>query len=450
MVLHPIVFKAYDVRGKVPDELDAQGAGRVAEAFTALLQSEGVEAPRVVVGQDARSSSADLEQQVAERLAIFGARVLRIGKVTTPLFYFAINHLQADGGIMITASHNPLPFNGLKMCRSEARAIGAGQGMEEVREFALGTSSLPEGKGSVVQADVWEAYLSFLVEQADMQQPLTVAFDAGNGMAGLVLEKLLPRLQKLAAAKLYFDIDFTFPNHEANPIKEETLTDLKKAVAEHGADAGVAFDGDVDRVGFVTGSGEYVRGDFITALLAKEMLRDATATEAVLYEVRSSKVVPEAIKEVGGEPVLVKPGHAAINAVMRERNAVLAGELSGHYYFRDFFFRDDGIFAMLRILNLIARGKTLDEYIAPLRRYVQSGEINFEVSDKQGMLTRVADAFADGELTRVDGITVTYEDWWFNLRPSNTEDVLRLNVEADTEAILEEKLEQLKRIVEEK
>lgn len=443
MKLAPEIFKAYDIRGIYGEEFDAEGAGRIAEAFVAFLSPK-----TIVLGRDARPSSAAITNTVRQALIQSGIEVLDIGLATTPLYYFAINHLNADGGIMVTASHNPSWFNGLKLCREKALAIGAGSGMEEIRHFAqkekFPTNRQP--RGAMKKVNVLESYLTLLEEEIRFAQPLVVTIDAGNGMASLVLESLLPRIPKLTVRKLYFEIDETFPNHLANPALQETLEDLRQTLRETPAHLGIAFDADVDRVGFLTRNGAPVRGDFITALLAQQSLvRDPGSK--ILYEVRSSRIVPEKIREAGGEPILVKPGHANINRAMRERDAVFGGELSGHYFFRDFFYRDDAIFAMLRVLQIVSEEASLEELLTPFQKYTQSGEINFRVAEKGAAMQRVEENFSTGRVTKLDGLTVEYDDWWFNLRPSNTEDLLRLNIEANDRETLKEKQRMLEKLI---
>ena len=450
MKLDPKVFKAYDVRGPVPDAFDAEGAGRIALALVALLRREGApKRPIIVVARDARPSSDELVEAVRTNLVRAGAEVIDLGLSTSPMFYFGVNHLNADGGIMITASHNPPPDNGMKMVRRGALAIGGGVGMEEVRDLAFSDAALTATEeGTVREASVLDVYVTFLLGLANVDKPLSVVIDTGNGMSAIVLEALLPKLAAVRVEKLYFDIDLTFPNHEANPLKEETLKDLKAKVVETGADLGVAFDGDGDRIGFVTEKGEVVRGDFITALLVKGAVERFGKNQQILFEVKSSRVVPETIEAAGGIPVRIATGHATFSHKLREGGGLLGGELSGHYYFRETFNRDGTMLVMIRIFSMIAGGTPLSELVAPLKkRYVQSGEVNFEVTDKEAALKRIAAAFPDGKHSTIDGLTVEYPDWWFNVRTSNTEDLLRLNVEAKSEALRDEMFMKLEKLI---
>ena len=349
---------------------------------------------------------------------------------------------------MITASHIPPPYNGFKLCRKEAMAIAEGSGMEEIRDMVLaGGQAIARDSGSITETDALEPYLVFLEAQAQLSRPLTAVIDPGNGMAGLVLEKFLPRLPNLTVRRMHFEVDGSFPNHEANPLKEETLEDLRAELKRAPADIGIAFDGDADRAGFLTSAGEFVSGHYILALLARQALKTAEPHAKVLYAANVSRIVPETIREEGGTPIVTKIGHSHISRGMKETRAVLGGELSGHFFFREFFGRDDAMIAMLRILSLLSQAGSLDALLGPLRRYVQSGELNFTVRDKQGALRRAEEAFKDGKISKLDGLTVEYDDWWFNLRSSNTEDLIRLNVEAKTQTLLEENLSALRELI---
>lgn len=449
MILRPEIFKAYDVRGRYPDDIDAEGAGRIAAAFVAFLRGAGTEHPSVVLGRDARPSSEPIASSVRDALVSAGARVFDVGLATTPLFYFAVNHLCSDGGVMVTASHNPPEFNGLKICRAEAVAVGLHSGLAEIRDLALhGEPMQRRSGGSIELVDALDSYVSFLRTRASLTRPLTVAIDAGNGMAGFVLEKLLPQLPELRTRKLYFTIDGTFPNHLANPLIEETLDALKRDLSAHSADLGIAFDADADRIGILAPDGSFVSANVVFSVLVKDAFKGAERGAKALYAANMSRLVPETIREYGGTPLRVKIGHANINAAMRSEGALLGGELSGHYFFREFFCRDDGILAMLRVLRMLSESASFDDLAALFSgRYVQSGEINFDIADKEGTLQRIEKAFPDARTDKLDGLTVEYDDWWFNLRPSNTEDLLRLNVEAATPERLEASVAHLRSLI---
>lgn len=459
-MLSPSIFKAYDIRGLYPQEFDEKGARAIASAFIQWLRDKNLPRAKLVVARDARPFSRSLAEAIEEVFAGEGVSVVDIGRATTPMYYFAIRNLDADGGAMVTASHNPAQFNGFKLNIRETLSVAEGTGLEEVRDRALAVhqqlsaESPPSLKAGVTRTaiadqDVADAYLDFLfslVPESSIR-PMRVAIDAGNGMCGMLLPKLLRRLPQLEVHELYFEPDGTFPNHEANPAKEETLSKLKETIRTVRADLGAAFDGDGDRVGFVTHEGEYVRGDLITAILGRYLL-GKNPGQKVLYEVGSSRIVPEVIAASGGLAILVPRGHARINKRMIEEKALLGGEPSGHYFFRDFYSRESALLAFLRILEHLSReGKYLGEVVRPLKKYSHSGEMNFTASNKEAIMTKAEAMFPDARIKKIDGLTVEYDDWWFNLRPSNTEDLLRLNLEANTEPLMKEKLALIEQLI---
>ncbi len=436
------IFKAYDVRGLYPEELDEDIARRIGVAFAAFSG-----APRVVVGRDCRTSSPPLVGAFIEGVTSRGTDVLDIGLATTDMLYFASGRLDLAGA-MFTASHNPAGYNGLKLCGPGAAPIGEDSGLPEIRALAERDGGPAASRGTVearnLVAEYVEHVLSFIDPAA--MEPLTVVADAANGMAGLVLEPIFDRLPgKLIG--LYLDLDGTFPNHPADPIQPENQEDLKRAVQEHGADVGLAFDGDADRVFLVDERATGVSGSLLVALVAEGMLkREPGAT--VLHNVICSWVVPEVIRENGGAPVRTRVGHSFIKKVMAETGAIFGGEHSGHYYFRDHYRADSGLIAALLVLERLSRARVpLSRLLAPYRRYQASGEINSEVDDQAGTIERVAARFADGRQDRLDGLTVEYEEWWFNVRPSNTEPLLRLNVEATTEDLLRRKTDEVLAVI---
>jgi phosphomannomutase len=429
------VFKAYDIRGLYPDQLDESAARRIGVAFT-----EFTGASRVVIGRDCRPSSPSLVEAFTEGVTAGGADVVDIGLATTDMLYFASGRLHLPGA-MFTASHNPPAYNGLKLCREGAAPVGEDSGLLDVRDLAERAAVAPgPARGSVERRDLLEEYVDHVVSfvHPEQMEPLTVVADAANGMAGLVLSPIFERLPcKLVG--LYLELDGTFPNHPADPIVPENQEDVRRAVTEHAADLGLAFDGDADRVFVVDEDAQGVSGSLVTALVAEAMLEREPGAK-VIHNLICSWVVPEVIRERGGEPVRTRVGHSLIKKVMAETGAIFGGEHSGHYYFRDHYRADSGLIAALMVLErLSAAGTPLSALLAPYRRYHASGEINSEVEDQQGSIERLAEAFADGREDRLDGLTVEYEDWWFNVRPSNTEPLLRLNVEARTAALLEEK-----------
>ncbi len=428
------IFKAYDIRGVVPDELDADLARRIGGAFARWSA-----AAAVIIGRDCRISSPELAAAIAEGATAAGVDVIDLGLASTDLLYFASGSLDAPG-IMLTASHNPKEYNGLKLCLAGARPVGEDSGLREVR--ALVESAEPAavgGRGTVRVRDLLgpfvEHVLSFV--DADAMRPLTVVADTANGMGGLVVPAVLERLP-VKLHHLFPELDGTFPNHPADPLDPENQRDLKRAVLEHGADVGLAFDGDADRVFLIDESAEDVSGSLLTALIAAAMLRREPGAK-IVHNLICSWVVPETIRENGGEPVRTRVGHSFIKQVMAGSGAVFGGEHSGHYYFRDNYRADSGLIAAVIALGELSAAKTpLSGLLAPYRRYATSGEINSRVTDAAATIEVLATALADGRQDRMDGLTVEYEDWWCNVRASNTEPLLRLNVEARTPALLQE------------
>jgi phosphomannomutase len=371
--------------------------------------------------------------------------IVDIGLSTTDMVYFASGRLELPGA-MFTASHNPAQYNGLKLCRERAAPIGEASGLQEIRAMADGDLGAPAvSRGAVEARDLLEDYIEHLLSFVDIDglAPMTVVADAGNGMAGLVVPDLFDRLPGAKLVPLYMDLDGTFPNHPADPIDPRNQEDVRRAVTENGADLGLAFDGDADRVFLVDAEARGVSGSLVTALVAKGMLRREPGA-TILYNVICSWVVPEVIREEGGVPVRTRVGHSFIKELMASTGAVFGGEHSGHYYFREHYNADSGLVAALVVMDQISKaGLSLSELLGPLRRYHDSGEINSEVEDKKRAIERLAERYRDGRHDRLDGLTVEFDDWWFNVRPSNTEPLLRLNVEARTEERLEEKTKEL-------
>jgi phosphomannomutase len=440
------VFKAYDVRGTVPDQLDEDVARRIGGAFAAFTG-----APRIALGRDVRLSSPALAAAFAEGVTAWGADVIDIGLATTDMLYFASGVLDVPGA-MFTASHNPPQWNGVKLCRAGAAPVGEDSGLMEVLRLAEEEDAPPPPAtaGRVTKREMVEEYVDHVLRfvDGDRMAPLTVVADSANGMGGLVLPAIFDRLP-VKLVGLYLDLDGTFPNHPADPIQPENQEDLRRAVTEHGADIGLAFDGDADRVFLVDERAQGVSGSLVTALVAEVMLEREPGAR-IIHNLICSWVVPEVIREHGGEPVRTRVGHSLIKKVMAETGAVFGGEHSGHYYFRDHYRADSGIIAALLVLErLSGAGVRLSELLEPYRRYHASGEINSEVEDQMAAIERVAEAYRDGRQDRLDGLTVEYDDWWFNARASNTEPLLRLNVEARTEALLEEKTRDVLRVIRE-
>jgi phosphomannomutase len=440
------IFKAYDIRGTVPDELDEGVAEAVGAAFARLTG-----APAVVTVHDMRTSSAPLADAFGRGVASQGVDVVSGGLGSTDMLYYASGSLGVPGA-MITASHNPARYNGIKLCREGARPVGADTGLVQLRAMAEG--GVPAGHlapGRIEARDLLSGYATHLRTLVDLSgiRPLKVAVDAGNGMAGHTVPTVFEGLP-ISLLPLYFELDGTFPNHEANPIDPKNLVDLQHAVVSSGADVGLAFDGDADRCFVVDERGEIVSPSVLTALIAvRELAREPGAT--VIHNLITSRAVPEIVSSRGGTPVRTRVGHSFIKAEMAASGAIFGGEHSGHFYFRDFWFADSGMLAALHVLAALgSQDGPLSPLLSAYARYASSGEINSEVRDQQGATRRVRAAFAtrDGVwMDDLDGLTVAADGWWFNLRPSNTEPLLRLNVEAPDEATLTHVRDQVLRIV---
>ncbi len=451
------VFRAYDIRGLAPGDIDASFAERLGVAISRQFKPT-----RVLVGRDMRGTSQGLEDALIKSFVSSGVFVTRIGLCSTPMFNVTLGLAQSsrpyDLGVMVTASHNPGQYNGFKMTRGNCLPIGQGSGMEELEE-AFAESKVESRKSKVVahgnvtdDPSALDRYVTHILSLAKLPREMPkmkIAIDAGNGMAGAVLPELLKRLPWLEVVPLYFELDGSFPNHEANPLKRATLVDLQHVVREHGCAMGVAFDGDADRVGFVDEIGEAIPGDLLTAFFAQEILRDRP-DGLVLYDVRSSWAVPEAVTEAGGHSDMCPVGHAKIKRLMREKSASFGGELSMHFYFSDLWNCESGDLAMLVLLKrLVREGKPLSELWTPLRRYAKSEEMNFKVEDPVATIEALERRYApeSSKIIRMDGVRIEFGDWWFSVRASNTEHLARLNVEAKTQSKLEEKVGELRALI---
>jgi len=425
------LFKAYDIRGIVPDELDAAKAYSIGRAVAHFV----AEGP-IAVGRDARVHSEELTDSLVEGIRDEGLDVLDLGWVATPMLYFGVETLSAAAGVMVTASHNPGRYNGFKICRAHAVPVGEASGLKEIERLVEARAKAVKAarRGERSKHDVREGYARHVLALATARPKLKVAIDCGNGMASVGLEKILEELP-IETVRLYFDPDGRFPNHEADPLKLENLADVSEAVRREGADFGVAFDGDGDRAVFVDGRGEPISADLATALIARHLLASNPGA-LVLYDLRSSRVVAEEIERAGGVARMCRVGHSFVKAQMREEGALFAGELSGHLYFRfsEDLVADDGTAAFVVLLDVLgSEGRSLEDLIEPLRCYSASGEINRRVPDVGRILDALRAEHAEApEILDLDGLLVRYPSWWFNLRPSNTEPVLRLNLEADT------------------
>jgi phosphomannomutase len=432
------IFKAYDVRGLYPQELDEDAAERIGCALAQQLA-----ATTLAVGMDPRPSSPGLAHAFTAGALRAGAEVTDIGMVPTEMLYYGVASLGLDGGAMITASHNPPQYNGMKLVEAGAVPLSGDRGIPELKDRAQSAAVLPQAPAAVPvrHADLYEAYVEHLHSFADVTsfRPYKVVMDAANGAAGK-LATLLFAASPLRRVELYFEVDGTFPNHAPNPLLEENSREIRARVVAEKADLGIAWDGDADRCFFIDEHGEFVPGDFVTALLAEALLvRHPGAS--ILYDLRASRAVPDTITANGGVPLLNRVGHAFFKQRMRAEGGLFGGEVSGHYYFAENYNADSGFIPALLILDLLSRkGATMAELLQPLRsRYFISGEINSTVTDVDAALARIEQGFADGRVSHVDGVSVDYEHWHFNVRPSNTEPLLRLNLGADSESLMQEK-----------
>jgi phosphomannomutase len=446
-VLDPTVFKAYDVRGIYGEQLDEDGAYRIGRAYV-----EQFEPRRIAVGHDMRLSSPAMARAAIEGATDAGADVADLGLVGTEMLYFAVGELGLDGGIAVTASHNPKEYTGLKIVRRGALPVGGESGLLDVRDRAMsGNQVAGHGrKGQVAAEDIWPAYIERVLSFVNVGAiaPLRVVIDAANGMAGVMLPRVLDRLP-IETVRHYFEPDGSFPNHEPNPLLPENREFIVRNTLDEGADFGVAFDGDADRCFFVDDTGEFVPGDFATALLAESILAKEPGAK-VIYDVRASWAVPETIEHAGGVPLMSRVGHAFIKHLMRKEDAVFAGEVSGHYYFRDFSQADSGVVPFLLMLEIVSRsGKKLSELLAPFRsRYFITGELNTPVADVALTLQKLKERFGpEGKVSHLDGISIDAADWHMNVRPSNTEPLLRLNLEARTRELMERKRDEVLAVI---
>ena len=432
------VFKAYDIRGTWPDQLDEDLARRIGGAFVRLTGARSL-----AVGRDMRTMAPGMSAALIEGATRAGADVIDIGLASTPMTYYAIGSLGVDGGVQVTASHNPGHYIGFKFCRKGCVPVSGATGIADMEKMVVEGDGPPAATpGSITTRDVMSSYLDHVLAFGPDISKMKVVLDTANGMGGHALPAILERLP-VDGRILFQELDGTFPNHEADPIKAENLEALSRAVIEDGADLGMAFDGDADRCVFVDSRGQPVRSDFVTAAMSVDFLEREPGA-AVVYDLRSTRAVADAIKGAGGKPVRERVGHSFIKATMREHNAVFGGELSGHFYFRDNFVSDSGELAMVAMLSLLSRrGEELASLVAPYKRFASTGEVNFRVSDPDATMKALEDAYSDGETDHLDGITVRYSDWWFNLRKSNTEPLIRLNMEADDEDLLSAKRQEL-------
>jgi len=451
MRINPGIFRAYDIRGIWPEELDEKIAYRIARAFVCFLRENNKKKVLdIAVGRDNRLSSPSLSQNFIEGIIDSGCNVIDIGLSTTPMLYFSVAHYGFDGGVEVSASHNPPEYNGFKLVREESRPISKITGIERIKKLVLAnTSFLPnKKKGDVIKKNVLDDYSKFVFEGIQIKKikPLRIVVDTANGVVGIVIPQIFKKLP-VQLYHLFPELDGRFPNHLPNPLVEENLEDIKQTVRKKKADLGVAFDGDGDRIIFVDEKGEVVPPDLIGVLVAESILKRYPG-QKIMYDIRSSNIVKEKIKEAGGVAIMSRVGHSFIKERMRKENIVFAQEFSGHYYFKDRYFAESPFFVLFKILERLSESKKkLSDIIKEYKKYYHSGEINFEVADKEKKIKELEKKFSKGKKTYLDGLRVDFKDWWFNVRPSNTEPLLRLVIEAKTKEILEKKKKEISALI---
>jgi len=446
MKIEPSIFKAYDVRGLAPGQLDGEVARRIGRAFVDYLGAK-----RIAVGRDMRGSSPELAASFIQGASSEGCSVVDIGVVGTDMLYYAVASADLDGGAMITASHNPKEWNGVKMVRKGALALSGDAGIKEIREALMAGRFADEGppRGVVSSRPILEDYARHCLSFIDRAKvpPIRVVMDAGNGMGGVGATAIFGQLE-VDAVKLYFEPDGAFPNHSPDPLIEANRQEIMRRVVEEKAELGIAWDGDADRCFFVDDSGQFVPGDFVTALLGEAFCRKQPGS-TIIYDVRASRAVRDRVEAVGGRALMHRVGHAFIKKRMRDENAVFGGEVSGHFYFRENWYADNGMIPALLVLEMLgSQGRRLSEILKPLReRYHISGEINSRVSDVEAALARITERYKDARITTLDGVSVDYDDWHFNVRPSNTEPLLRLNLEAYDQQAMERRRDEVLQLI---
>ena len=443
----PSIFKSYDVRGIYPSQLSADFAYQLGRGFATYLQgkSPAKATLTVALGRDMRTSGSVLGEAFSRGLVEQGIDVVDVGQVSTDAIYFAVGKYALDGGAMITASHNPKEYNGFKLCRSEAMALSSKEGLDEIRAMIERDAfTTPSRRGNVTERDILDDFAQHCLSFVDVAaiKPFKIAIDCGNGMGGKTVPYVFKHLP-CTVIPLYFELDGTFPHHQPSPIEPENMVDVQRAVREHNCDLGVAFDGDADRMFLVDERGELIGGGTVTALVAENELRKHPGAK-ILYNLICSRSVPEWIERHGGRPLRSQVGHSLIKATMRKEDVLFGGEHSGHFYFRDNWYADSGMIALLECLEVFSKANALvSRVVAPLQNRSRSGEINSTVADIPAKIAQIERAYADGTIDHLDGVTVQYDTWWFNVRPSNTEPLLRLNLEADDRATMERRRDEV-------
>lgn len=439
------IFKAYDVRGIYPTELNEEIAYNVGKAFVSLIKPKNV-----VIGRDMRLSSDSLFNSLAKGITEMGADVIEIGLCSSDMVYFAVGHYEYDAGIMITASHNPKEYNGLKFVKKGAVPVSSETGLKEIEKMAgKNDFKSAKNKGKIIKKDVMQDYIKNVLKFVDVKKikPLKVVVDAGNGMAGKVMPEIAKHLP-IKLIPLYFKLDGNFPNHVPNPVFEESAAELKKTIIREKADLGLAFDGDADRLGLIDEDEKFVSGSLTTAIVAKKMLSKNPGAK-IIYSSTSSWIVAETIKKCKGTPIMSPVGHSFIKQWMRDYNALFGGEGSGHYYYRDNSYADSAFITALIVMEMISEeNEPLSEILKPYKKYFAIEETNFKVEDKEQKIKEIRQKYKSGKINDMDGIRVEFNDWWFSVRASGTEPLLRLNLEAKSKELMEEKAKELKKIIE--
>jgi phosphomannomutase len=435
METNPEIFKAYDIRGVFGKDFGQEAAYSIGRVFVDFLKKNN---PKIAIGRDNRLSSPRLFKSLCKGIVEGGGTVFDIGLATTPLLYFSVVKLKADGGINITASHNPAQYNGFKLVRERAIPVSGETGLAEIKDIALSGRFKRKGKGKIVKKNTVKEYVKFNLKSFKKQKPLKIVIDTANAVSGIMVPKIFKGSGN-EIVHLYSKLDGLFPNHNPDPLVKDNLREICLATREKRADLGIAFDGDGDRILFIDENGDIVPGDLITALIADLILK-RNPKENIIYDIRSSNIIKEVAEKNGGEALGGRIGHSLIKEAMRKNNTVFAGELSGHYYFRSHYFCEAPFAVLGEILKEIAKGRKLSQIIKPYRKYFHSGEINFKVKDKKRALRALKQKFwKAGKVLEIDGLRIDFKDWWFLVRPSNTEPVIRLVVEAKDKKTLDQK-----------
>ncbi|MCK5416209.1 phosphomannomutase/phosphoglucomutase [Candidatus Parcubacteria bacterium] len=450
MTLDKNIFKAYDVRGVYPNEINEDVVYKIGRAFVEFLGAK-----KVAIGCDIRKSSPSLVKELIRGIIEGGADVYDLGLATTPMIYFASGKLKVDGAIILTASHNPGKYNGVKLCRAKAIPIGANSGLLDVKKLVLENNfQIIEKQGEIIKKDIKDEYINYLSSFMKLEnKKFKIVIDFANAMGILELDLFKKFTNNLEIVTMYDDFNNDFPNHEANPLKLDTLKALQKRVIKEKADIGISYDGDADRVGFIDENGQIIPMDIITGLISK-MILEKNPGSTILYDLRSSHAIKEVIEENGGIAHECKVGHALIKRQMRKEKSIFAGELSGHYYFKENYLAEAGSLPVVYLLNLMTEtNESISELVKEIQRYYHSGEINNKVKDTQTVIDELKKIYNNGKITELDGIKISFWEnkegarWWFNVRSSNTEPVLRLNLEADNEKLMEERRDEVLRII---